>query len=296
MAELLQRWVAAMRAAEYETAWTLAAETLAARNPATRDDPAQAYHKRWVWDGRPFEDKHVLVRCYRGLGDTLQFARYLPLLAERAASVTLEVQPRLIPLLEGSSVLARIIPFDPSGPADPSECDLEISELDFALRVSPADVPAPYLSANGAVLPAGSVGLCYGAGEWDPQRSIPAELLSPLCRLAPCITLMPETCSLDVLNPQGCPFDIVATAALVAACDLVITVDTMIAHLAGALGKPTWLLLKSEPDWRWSPNERATPWYGSMRLFTQPNPGGWIDVAVQVARALAARTRIAAQR
>lgn len=296
MTRLLQHWVAAMRAGEYERAWALAAEALVARDPATCNDPRQPYHKRWVWDGQPFDGKHVLVRCYRGLGDTLQFARYLPLVAERAASVSLEVQPRLIPLLEGTPGLSRVIPFDPASLAPPSECDLEITELDFALRIPPTAVPAPYLRARGAVLPAGTVALCYGAGEWDPERSIPPQLLAPLCRLAPCITLMPEPCDLPVLNPQGCPFEMGATAALVAASDLVITVDTMIAHLAGALGKPTWLLLKAEPDWRWSPQERTTPWYDSMRLFVQPSPGDWIDVAAQVARALIARTRIAVHR
>lgn len=295
MTKLLQRWTAAMRAGEYEAAWDLAAEALATRDPATRNDPGQPYHKRWVWDGRSFQGKHVLVRCYRGLGDTLQFARYLPLLARRAASVTLEVQPRLRALLEQVPGIDRIIPFDPARPAPSSECDIEITELDFALRVPPTAVPAPYLRASGAVLPAGTVGLCHGSGEWDSQRSIPAELLAPLCRLAPCITLMPEPCGLAVLNPKGCPFDIGATAALVAACDLVITVDTMIAHLAGALGKPAWLLLKAEPDWRWTPHERTTVWYGSLRLYTQPGPGRWIDVAARVARDMAARGRVAAK-
>jgi hypothetical protein len=296
MVELLQRWVAAMRAADYEGAWAVAEEALAARDPAKRDDPDQPYHKRWVWDGRPFDGKHVLVRCYRGLGDTLQFARYLPLLAERAASVTLEAQPRLIPLLRHLPGVARIIPFDTARPAPHFECDLEITELDFALRAPPSAVPTPYLRAPGAILPAGTVGLCYGAGEWDPQRSIPPDLLAPLCRLAPCLTLMPEPCRLHVLNRQGCPFDMSTTAALVAACDLVVTVDTMIAHLAAALGRPTWLLLKAEPDWRWSPHEHTSPWYDSMRLYTQGSAGDWQGVAERVERDLAARARVAMRR
>lgn len=296
MTDLLQRWVSAMRAGEYEAAWAAAEDALAQRDPATRDDPSQPYHKRWVWDGRPFDGKHVLVRCYHGLGDTLQYARYLPLLAERAASVSLEVQPRLAALLQGSRDLARVIPFDPAAPAPPSQCDIEITELDFALRTPPTELPAPYLQASRAILPRGTVGLCYGAGDWDLQRSIPPELLAPLCRVAPCVTLMPERCELAVLNPHGCPFDMVATAALVGACDLVITVDTMIAHLAGALGKPTWLLLKAEPDWRWSANEQTTAWYGATRLYTQPGAGQWLEVAAEVARNLAARARVAARR
>jgi hypothetical protein len=291
MADLLQRWVSAMRGEAYEAAWAAATEALEQRDPATRDDARLPYHKRWVWDGRPFDGKHVLVRCYRGLGDTLQYARFLPLLADRAASVTLEVQPRLAPLLDGSPTLAKVIPFNPATPVPASECEMEITELDFVLRTPPTEAPAPYLSASRAVLPRGTVGFCYGAGEWDRDRSIPAELLAPLCRLAPCLTLMPEPTDLPVLNPGGCPYDMTMTAALVSACDLIVTVDTMIAHLAGALGKPTWLLLKSEPDWRWSPRKRTTAWYGSMRLYSQPGPGQWLEVAAQLARDLAARAR-----
>jgi hypothetical protein len=295
MADLMQRWVSAMRDGRYEAAWAVAEQAMAARDPATRDDPARPYHLRWVWDGRPFDGRDVLVRCYRGLGDTLQFARYLPLLARRAASVTVEAQPRLISLLREMPGIAEVIPFDPARPAPRSECDIEITELAFALRATPAAVPAPYLQVPRAVLPAGTVALCYAAGEWDRERSIPPGLLAPLCRHAPCITLVPEPCELDLLNPQGCPFDIGATAALVAAADLVVTVDTMIAHLSGALGKPTWLLLKAEPDWRWSPRAHTSPWYGSMRLYAQPSPGDWGAVVARVEHDLSMRSPIAAR-
>jgi hypothetical protein len=296
MADLMQSWISAMRGGDYETAWALAADVLAARDPATRDDPALPHHLRWVWDGRPFDRCHVLVRCYRGLGDTLQFARYLPALAERAASVTLEVQPRLLPLLQDVQGPDRVVPFDVARPLPPAERDIEITELAFALRLPPAAVPAPYLRARKAILPRGSVALCHRAGEWDPERSIPAELLAPLCRLAPCLTLNSEPSRIGVLNRDGCPFDMAATASLVAAADLVITVDTMVAHLAGALGRPTWLLLKAEPDWRWSPSERSSPWYGSMRLYAQTSPGDWAGIAMRVERDLATLKRIAARR
>ena len=103
-----------MRADDVERAWAISADILAARDPATRDDPAMPYHQRWVWDGRAFDSEDVLVRCYHGLGDTIQFARYLPILASRAASVRLEVQPRLIELLAGLPGIAELIPFDPA--------------------------------------------------------------------------------------------------------------------------------------------------------------------------------------
>jgi ADP-heptose:LPS heptosyltransferase len=85
-----------------------------------------------------------------------------------------------------------------------------------------------------------------------------------------------------VLNPEGCPFDMELTAAIVSALDVVITVDTMIAHLAGALGRPTWLLLKSEPDWRWCPDRRASAWYPSVRQYVQPRSGDWAAVLDEV--------------
>lgn len=287
MADLLQHWIRAMRAEDYGAAWRLADETLRTRDPATRDDPTVPFHLRWVWDGRPFDGRDVLVRCYRGLGDTLQFARYLPLLAERAASVTLEAPPRLIPLLEALPGVARIIPFDPGRPAPPSECDLEITELDFALRAPPGAARPPYLRAPKAPLPEGTFGLCYQAGDWDPERSIPPQMLTNLCAGRPWLTLVAEATDLPVLNPDGCPFDVMLTASLVASVDLVVTVDTMIAHLAGAMNKPTWLLLKAEPDWRWNPAARSSPWYPSLRLFVQPRAGDWAPVIAAVERALA---------
>ena len=286
MAELMQRWTEAIRGERYEEAWALSDQALRARDPVTRDDPALPYHQRWVWDGRPFEGRHVLVRCYHGLGDTIQFARDLPLLASHAASVSLEVQPSLIPLLKDMAGLEQLIPFDPARPTPPSECDIEITELAFALRSTPEAAPPPYLHAPRAALPEGTIGLCYSAGDWDRSRSINAGLLAPLCCGRPCLTLVAEPTTLPVINPAGCPFDMEATASLVASCALVITVDTMIAHLAGALGRPTWLLLKAEPDWRWTPGAARSPWYPTMRLFHQKQPGDWQPVLREVARAL----------
>lgn len=282
----MSRWTAAMRTGDYVAAWTIAGETLAGRDPESRDDPALPYHLRWVWDGTPFDGHDVLVRCYHGLGDTIQFARFLPLLAQRAASVTVEVQPRLLPLLEGLAGTARLVPFDVARPLPPRACDVEITELPFALRATPEQAPAPYLRAKPAPLPPGTIGLCYSAGDWDPARCVPPALLAPLCD-RPCVSLVAEPAPFDALNPEGCPFDMDATVALVAGCALVITVDTMIAHLAGALGRPTWLLLRHDPDWRWDPAQRDTPWYSTMRIYAQPRPGDWASVVAQVEADLA---------
>jgi hypothetical protein len=282
----MQTWAAAMRKGDFESAWTIARQCLTARDPATRNDPSMPYHRRWVWDGRPLDGRDVLVRCYHGLGDTIQFARYLPLLATRVSSLTVEAQPRLIGLLSTIPGVGKLQPFDRMHPSKAAD-DIEITELDLALRVAPHQVPLPYLRAAPAVLPPGTVGLCHRSGDWDEERSMRQDLLAPLCRLAPCLSLASEPSDLPVLNPQGCPFDIGITASLVAGCDLVITVDTMIAHLAGALGKRTWLLLKAEPDWRWAPDRTDSPWYPSIRLYVQPSPGNWTAVISRLVRDLA---------
>jgi len=290
-----------MRAGRYEEAWSLSMAVLAARDPRQRDDPSLAYHRRWVWDGSDPSGQHVLVRCYHGLGDTLQFARFLPALAERAASVTLEVQGRLAGLLSCIPGIDRIVAFDPARPLPPAQCTLEITELDLALRISPASVAAPYIAAPPVVAaqgsaPARTIAICHDAGDWDGDRCVPAELLAPLCRRYACITLVARPTTLDVLNPQGCPFDMASTASIVAGASLVITVDTMIAHLAGAVGRPTWLLLKAEPDWRWSPDQATSAWYPSMNLYVQPRPGDWAAVIGCVERDLARRPFLAQER
>jgi hypothetical protein len=293
MADMMSKWTAAMRAGAFAEAWLLCDQSLRDRSPATRDDPSLPYHLRWVWDGRDFAGKHVLVRCYHGLGDTIQFARFLPLLARRTASLTLEVQRCLVELIRSvmtkeDDVAIDVVAFDPAHPLPPSECDLEITELDFALRASPDAIQLPYLFTSDDVRPDDVIGLCYGAGGWDVDRSLPQELLAPLCCQMRCVTLMPEPTTIGVLNPQGCPLDMRATASLVASTKLVITVDTMIAHLAGALGKPTWLLLKHAPDWRWVPGSTTSHWYPSMRLYHQDRPGDWASVVARVEQDLVA--------
>ena len=281
-------WMRSMRHGDYAGAWAIETQVLAGRDPAARDDPRLPYHLRWVWDGQSFDGRHVLVRCYHGLGDTLQFARYLPLLRARAASVTLECQPSLLDLLAAVPGVDRLVAFDVTTPAPPAECDLEIMELAFALRVPPEEVSPPPLRCSPAVLPAGTRGLCWTSGDWDGERSIPQDLFAPLA-IEPCLTLVTDATALPVLNPGGCPFDMPATAALVAGCDHVITVDTMVAHLAGTLGRPTCLLLKHVADWRWMTDRRDSPWYPAVRIFRQAETGDWIPVLRDVLDSLAER-------
>jgi hypothetical protein len=269
MTDLNQAWTDAMRAGDYAAAWTINDKVLAGRDPAERDDPKLPYHLRWVWDGRPFLGRHVLIRCYHGLGDTLQFARYLPKLRPFVASLTVEVQPALLPLLAGIPGLDRLIPFRPDAPAPASECDIEIMELAHALQLPPAEAPPTWLRVTPANAVTGGTGLCWQAGDWDRERSLTAAIAAPLA-----------TRSHVILHPQavGCPPDLAGLAEMIGALDLVITVDTMVAHLAGSLNRPTWLMLKHDADWRWMVRREDSPWYPSMRLYRQPEAGNWAPV------------------
>jgi len=290
-------WLAAMRAGDFAAAWAVSDAVLAARDPDTRDDPRLPYHLRWVWDGRPPDGKHVLVRCYHGLGDTLQFCRFLPLLRPRVASLTLEVQPELIALLQDLPGPDRLAPFRPDAPLPPSECDVEIMELAHLLRVAPG--PAPYLQAPPGPRPGPGLlaGVCWQAGGWDPGRSVPLPLLASLAQ-APGVQLvsLQRGPGADDAGRPGAPpmllagergMDVADTARLLASLDLVVTVDTMVAHLAGALGRPAWILLQAESDWRWMEGREDSPWYPSLRLFRQDAPGAWPPVVARLHGALA---------
>ncbi len=268
-------WDAAMRGGDFENAWTISDQVLASRDPTTRDDPALPYHQRWVWDGRPLDGQDVLVRCYHGLGDTLQFWRYLPVLAQRAASVTVEVQPALIPLLNGPY---QLIPFRPEAPA-PFRCDIEIMELSHALRLPPP--PPEPLDLNPLPRPAPGrlIGVCWAAGDWDRERSVPLDLLRPLARYGALVSLQRGPANdTSVLDPTGGSMDALDTARLICGLDLVVTVDTMVAHLAGLTRTPTYVLLKHAADWRWGRD--VSPWYPRHQLFRQPGLGAW-ELAVR---------------
>ncbi len=285
-----------MRRGDYATAWAVN-DAVITRRTTPPDDPRVPYHLRHVWDGRPFDGRDVLVRSYHGLGDTLQFVRYLPALRARCRSVALEVQPELVPLLSGMRGVDRLIPFQVAAPAPPASCDIEIMELFHALRLPPEAAPPPYLNAR--PLPQGeerrkcrafyppspcgrrsggggtrgaTIGLCTQAGDWDPDRSV------PLSRLAAVLPADARTVPL-----RGAT--IAETATLVCAVDFVVSVDTMVAHLAGALGRPLRVLLKQPADWRWG-DCPTTPWYPAARLYRQPGAGDWTAPLAALSRDL----------
>jgi ubiquinone/menaquinone biosynthesis C-methylase UbiE len=264
-------WRAAMRRGDFAAAHAVADAVLAARDHASRDDPRLPYHLRWVWDGRALDGADVLVRSYHGLGDAIQFARFLRPLRERAASVTLEAPPSLVPLLQAADLGCDIVPFDERRPLPPRAgvVEIELMELAHALRATPdaPPVPIPYLRAPDRPARAHGVGLCWRAGDWDPARSVPREALFAALGDVPAIAIP---------RPDGgLHADVLPTARLIAGLSLVVTVDTMVAHLAGALGIRTFLLLRAECDWRWMSGRTDSPWYPSMRLYRQETEGDW---------------------
>jgi hypothetical protein len=279
-------WMALARRGDWDAAWALNDAVLARRDPATRDDPMLPYHLRWVWDGRPFAGQDVLVRCYHGLGDTLQFARFLPDLRRRARSLTVEAQPPLVPLLSAIPGVDRVVPFVLDRPLPPAACDLEVMELGHALRMRPEASGLPALAVTPVSIGA-KIGVCCASGGWDPGRDMPPLLMASVVRaIGRVVALQPAPAELPVINPEGCPASVLETAQWIAGLDLVITVDTMVAHLAGSLGVPTWLLLRHDADWRWMSGRTESPWYPTMRLFRQASPGDWCGVIRAVKAAL----------
>jgi hypothetical protein len=270
-------WAAAIREGDFAAAHRIA-DAVMARRRDRRDDPSLPYHLRWVWDGRPFDGRRVVVRCYHGLGDTLQFARYLPALAARAAEVTLEAPASVLPLLAHMPV--RLQEFDVAAPIAPGECDIEIMELAHALRAGPMPEAVPYLHAPpGPPAQGPRIGLCWQAGDWDAERSVPLHQLLPAVRAAhhgaELVSLQRGPAAAeageDFINPGDTSLDLARTAELIAGCKLTITVDTMVAHLAGALGARGVVLLKATPDWRWT----GPPWYPTLRPLYQRVSGDW---------------------
>ena len=277
-----------MRAGAFEAAWAVSDAVLAARDPATRDDAGTPYHLRWVWDGRAFAGRRVLVRCYHGLGDTLQFCRFLPALRARAAFVTLEVQAPLAGLL--ARCADRVHVFDPARPLPPDEVDVEIMELSHALRLRPDPAPYLHITPTGA----GGVGVCWRAGGWDAARDVPVQALLPLRQYGRLVSLQrgpgaaAEAAELGAMDPLGGSMDLAAVARLVAGLDAVVTADTMVAHLAGALGRPTAVLLKQRADWRWGEGPGCA-WYGSVGAIRQAAPGCWDGMAAAAGNFLFAK-------
>ena len=286
-------WTAHMRRGDFLSAWELN-DWLRARS-VVRPFAEAPRHQQSVWDGSPVDGRRVLVRCYHGLGDTLQFIRYVPALRARAAHVSVWAQPRLLPLLGGVQGIDRLLPLHDGEPDVRHDVGVEIMELPYLFRSALETIPAavPYLTIEPLPLPRDggpAVGLVWTAGEWAAHRSIPFSRLEPLMRAPVTWYVLQGPPALhDRPHDFGAPVgttDIVEAARAIASLDLLITVDSMPAHLAGALGTRVWTLLAEQADWRWMERREDSPWYPTMRLFRQRRTGDWEQVVERVAREL----------
>jgi hypothetical protein len=290
------RWMWHMRAGDFARAWEISDAVLRSRRGAPGWNLPR--HEQAIWDGTPVDGRVVLVRCYHGLGDTIQFARYLPRLRQRAAHVILWAQPSLIPLLQTVDPDVEITPLHDGDSGVAYEVDLEIMELGHVFRSTVATLPreVPYIHVEPARLshgPARRVGLVWRAGEWAEHRSISFDRLARLVALPVDWYVLQGHPGLGE-RPAGFGTvagerDLVELARVMRALDLVITVDSMAAHLAGALGVPVWTLLHAACDWRWMVERADSPWYPTMRLFRQEREGAWEPVVARVIEELRRR-------
>jgi hypothetical protein len=342
-------WMFHMRRGDFAAAWKICDDVLRAR----RGKPCchLPRHQQYVWDGTPLDGRRVLVRCYHGLGDTVQYIRFARLVKAVAQEVIVWAQPALRPLLRTVDGIDRLLPLHDGTLDVDYDVDVESMELAHVFRITPETLPSevPYIDVGSAMAdcPRGDfkapftltrrntnplagnieraaagpitggrgqkrlypnsadldgssahhmqkeVGIVWSSGIHDETRSVPFHYLEPLMKLrnvrlhilqrGPAYHAWPPE-----LGVHDGSDDIQETARRMRSLDLVISVDSFPAHLAGALGVPVWTLLQHQADWRWMTNREDSPWYPTMRLFRQPAPGDWRCVVEQVRRALEA--------
>jgi FkbM family methyltransferase len=270
-----------------------------------------------VWEGQDLAGKTILLRSEQGAGDIIQFARFAEPLKARGVRVVLQVRPELTQLAQGFAGADQV--FAPPTPPPPFDYYVHLMSLPRVLGIELATLPAvvPYLRADAVKRQRWAarfasdglkVGLAWAGNPAHPrdlQRSMPLQALSELWPLQGVdyfslqkalrpgeLEQFPLPPTLVNLGPEL--EDFTDTAAAIAELDLVICVDTAIAHLAGALGKPVWLMLPEIGDFRWLKGRDDSPWYPTMRLFRQHNMGHWDELVARVKAALQAAVRTGA--
>jgi hypothetical protein len=287
-------WVRAMLNGDFGEAWRFSDSVLQA---GLFRSPQLPRHQQCIWDGTSLEDKRVLMRCYHGLGDTIQFIRYAPKVRAVAKEVIVWAQAPLLKLLESADGIDQLFALHDGTPEVDYDIDIEVMELPHIFRTTPDSIPskvpylttAPlYLSKNAEKL---SVGIVWKAGDWDGSRSMSFESLKPLFKFEEInlFILQSDAKSAGWQEEFGIypgEFALYDFARAIGGLDLLITVDSMPAHLAGAQGVPVWTLLHAEADWRWMKDREDSPWYPTMRLFRQEEAGNWKGVIDKVGREL----------
>jgi tetratricopeptide (TPR) repeat protein len=275
--------------------------------PSARITQRDLPQPRWLGDG-DIAGKTILLHSEQGLGDTIQFCRYVPLVAERGGRVILEVERPLRALMTGLAGTALVVAKGDPLPAFDLQCPLPSLPLAFQSRLETIPSTTPYLRVPKQALDRWRallgtrrslrIGLAWSGNTKhvrDRERSMRLRDLLPLLDIeATFVSLQKEVRAGDAASLESCNMlrfsgeigDFSDTAALISQLDLVISVDTSVAHLAGALGKPVWILLTHAPDWRWLLDRDDSPWYPSARLFRQRETREWGSVTMRVREAL----------
>jgi len=269
------------------------------------------------WRGEPLKKELIVLNEEQGLGDTIQFCRYAPLVAARGGRVILRAGTPLQPLLSNLSGVEEVVPMDRRVPDARWACPLPSLPSIFRTDLDSIPATVPYLHvdpARQAVFQQQmrsshlNVGLVWAGSPRNPRdrlRSIALCQLGPILDIegvqlfslqcgAAAAQLSEPSLARGIRALERETTDFLDTAAAIIALDLVIAVDTAPAHLAGALGKPVWILLPHVPDWRWMLETPRSPWYPTARLFRQPEPGNWdavVDLVVSALRGAVAATR-----
>ena len=261
------------------------------------------------WEGQPFAGQRLLVYCEQGLGDAIQFVRYLPRVKSLGGTVLLETWPALQSLFATASGIDELYVTQKEHPCS-AQFDMAVSIMDlpyiFQTNLNTIPDNTPYLQADTEQVQQWHqrfntnqlrVGLVWGGSPNhgnDKNRSVALRAFTEILGI-PDVSFYslqkgPAIEQLNLIQPQIRPIDIGTqfenfkdTAGAIAAMDLIISVDTAVAHLAGALNKQVWTLLPFVPDWRWMNHRSDSPWYPSMKLYRQPGIGDWDSVFVQLA-------------
>ncbi|HKW54835.1 MAG TPA: tetratricopeptide repeat protein [Stellaceae bacterium] len=271
----------------------------------------RTFFRSVMWDGSPLDGKTLVLHAEQGLGDTLQFSRYAPLMAERGGAVVLAVQPPLRRLLGNLPGVASC--HEVGGAVPAFDFLMPLASLPRLYQTTRATIPATqgYVRApedavarwRERIAPADAgrrIGLAWGGNPEqsnDRNRSATLRALLPLLdvpgarfynlQVGPRVAEIAECGVRDrLVDLSPHLIDFVETAAAMTVLDLVITVDTSVAHLAGALGRPCWVALTFLPDWRYHRSGADNPWYASQRLFRQPRRGDWATVVAEIEAAL----------
>jgi len=277
-----------MRRADFAAAWRISDQALLARSSFAG---AQGLSNS-NWRGEPLDRKRVLIRCCYGLGDTVQFIRYVPMLRRIARSVLVQAQAPIVKLLEHVNGIDSLITRYNTVSSEKYDVAIDLTELPHFFRTSLATIPAdiPYINvAARKFSPTRNfrVGLVWSGSDWDPRRSLPVQHFDGFDQIRG-VTLhilqrgrelrrRPPNFGIESGND-----DVYEAARTIAGMDLVITIDSMPAHLAGAMAVPTWILLHSDCDWRWMLERTDSPWYSTIRLFRQTTAGDWRPVVARV--------------